>query len=76
VGLSGVPPDRSCVRPAKERPWRHLDTCHRQTYLHARLPRAQRSLQQRSTRKLPTLALLAALVFEDERCLIGPDRVD
>jgi len=26
---------------AEEREWRHLDTCHCQTYLHARLPRVQ-----------------------------------
>ncbi len=26
---------------AEERAWRHLDTCHCQTYLHARLPRVQ-----------------------------------
>lgn len=26
---------------AEERQWRHLDTCHCQTYLHARLPRVQ-----------------------------------
>ena len=26
---------------AEERPWRHLDTCHCQTYLHARLPRVE-----------------------------------
>lgn len=26
---------------AQERQWRHLDTCHCQTYLHARLPRVQ-----------------------------------
>ena len=26
---------------AEERQWRHLDTCHCQTYVHARLPRVQ-----------------------------------
>ena len=27
--------------PAEERQWRHWDTCHGQTYLHARLPRVE-----------------------------------